>query len=603
MRRINNENVNRNPLRHKRNWVLLAGSALASVAGSTPGAAQQVAPQQPDLQQSNAITSEIIPPRDRVEFKPVPYDGPALPSEERTKDTLADARVRGEGAPVLPLAEAIVRVLQNNPQRAAARAGLEAALARVGTAKSAGGLQVDLGLNANYNRAFRFPSTTTVSTGTGSGGTNSGGTDNSGNNGSGDVTNGETGGGVITNGNFGTISGGGLGNSGVSSFGIVGFSQSLSLNAQLPVYTGGRVKSARRVAQANARSQAAITLQTEQDLVTNAATTYLEVLRREQLLAVAENNLSVSRERRRVAVVRFEGGAVARVDVLSADSNFNDALQRRIQAVSDLAQSKANLNILMAREPETPFQVVAGADFAPGVAFGQTSGGEAGSTPGAAIPELPPIAASSGEELRALAENQRPALASSREQVEAAEGNVGVAKSQKKPQLGLDLGALIRNPITAAGRFALSLVGSLAQNLFDSGRARSEIREARALVEQSKQNLQSQRLQVANQIEQALLNLDTAQNRQLITAAAAVTAEGALRATQTGYAAGTLTQVDVSDAQSVLLQAQTDAVNARFNVAAARVNLAAAVGVLAPETQTAYNGVLAEELRKVSQKK
>jgi outer membrane protein len=568
MRWIDDENASRNHLRQKQLWALLAGCVLA---GSTPGIAQPVAPQEPNLAQSNAITSEIIPPRDRVEFEPVPYNGPPLPSEEQTKNTLADARVNAADAPVLQLAEAIVLVLQNNPQRAAARASLEAALARVGTAKAAGGPKVDLGLNANYDRAFDFPTTSSGSTGGGIGGG--------------------------TGSNTGSNRG--------SSFGITGFSQSLSVNAQLPIYTGGRVKSSKRVAQANARSQAALTLQTEQDLVTNAANTYLEVLRREQLLAVAENNLEVSRERRRVSVVRFEGGAVARVDVLSADSNFIDALQRRIQAVSDLAQSKANLNVLMAREPETPFRVVAAEDFAPGVVIGAggTGAGGAGSTPGAAIPELPPIASSSGEQLRALAESQRPALASSREQVEAAEGNVGVAKSQKKPQLGLDLGALIRNPITFAGRFALSLAGSLAQNLFDSGRARSEIREARALVDQAKSNLQSQRLQVANQIEQALLNLDAAQNRQLITAAAAVTAAGALRATQTGYAAGTRTQVDVSDAQSVLLQAQTDAVNARFNVATARVNLALAVGVLAPETQTAYDGVLAEELRKISKKK
>ncbi len=577
MRWIFDENANRKQLRPKRLWALLAGSTLVSVlAVSTPGLAQDVAPEEPNLVQSNAITSEIIPPRDRVEFEPVPYNGPPLPSEERTKDTLADARVNVEGAPVLQLTEAIVLVLQNNPQRAAARAGLEAALARVGTAKSAGGPQVDLGLNANYNRAFGFPNVASVSGG-GAGG--------------------------------GGAGGGGFSSNSSSSFGIVGFAQSLSVNAQLPIYTGGRVKSSKRVAQANARSQAALTLQTEQDLVTNAANTYLEVLRREQLLAVAESNLDVSRERRRVSVVRFEGGAVARVDVLRADSDFIDALQRRIQAVSDVALSKASLNVLMARQPEVPFQAVSSEDFAPGAVFGAIPGvDEAGSTPGLKAPYdnppgLPPIARNSGEELRALADSARPSLASSREQIEAAEGNVGIAKSQKKPQLGLDLGALIRNPITFAGRFALSLAGSLAQNLFDSGRARSQIREARALVDQSKDNLQTQRLQVANQIEQSLLNLDASQNRLLISQAAAVTAAGALRAAQTGYAAGTLTQVDVSDAQSALLLAQTNAVNARFSLAAARVNLASAVGVLAPETQSAYNGVLAEELQKVSKKK
>ena len=65
-----------------------------------------------------------------------------------------------------------------------------------------------------------------------------------------------------------------------------------------------------------------MTLQTEQDLVSNATAAYLTILRREQLLTVAESDLAVSQERRRVAEVRFVGGAAARSDVLRADSNF-----------------------------------------------------------------------------------------------------------------------------------------------------------------------------------------------------------------------------------------------------------------------------------------
>lgn len=528
----------------------------------------------PNLAASNAVTGEIIPPADRVKFTPIPYDGPDVPSPEAVRAYLADARLRaGENGPLLPLESVIVGVLNNNPQRAAARDALQAAIARVGNAKSAGGLQVDLSAIAAPGR----PRTTAVGgaagTGIGTGGTNFPGY-------------------------------------GVSS------AQQLSVDAVYSLYNGGRVKAGTMAARAGARAQAALALQTEQNLVTGAATAYLEVLRRAQLLEVADNNLAVSRERRRVAIRRFQGGAAPRLDVLSADANFADARQRRVQAVSDVAQARASLNILRGVAPETPFRTVAATDFAlgqspnvpifgapvgqllnatpaPGVAPGSTTfgvGTATDSTTALSIPE------NTGETLRALAEQSRPALAQSRAQIEAADQQINAARAQKRPAIDLNFGAILRSPTRFVGSFALTLAGTLAQNLFDNGRAKSQIAEARALAAQSRDDLRDQRLQVADQIERALLAFDVAQIELDTTGVAVVAAQGALRATQTGYAAGTKTQVDISDAQSVLLQAQTDAVNARFNVATARVNISAATGVLLPEAQTAFNSVIAREL-------
>ena len=556
----------------------------------------------PDLGEANAVTGEIIPPSDRVTFTPVPYDGPDVPSPEAVRANLADARLRaGESGPILPLTNVIVDVLGNNPQRAATREALQAALARIGNAKSGGGVQVDLNANASRNRPFGAPS---ISPPAGTDGGTTGGTD------------------------AGALAG----------FGLVNAQQSIGIDATYSLYSGGRVSATITQARANARAQAALTLQIEQNLVTNSATAYLDVLRQAQLLQVADNNLAVSRERRRVAIRRFQGGAAPRVDVLNADANLADAQQRRIQAVSDYAQSKASLNILRGVAPETPFRLVEAQDFAldqtlgtprvgapvapapPTAIFGQTTplgqpltdpnapltapetGAPAVPSVGIAAPGTAPastapveIAENTGQTLRALAETARPVLEQNRAQIEAADQQINIAKAQKKPSIGLSLGGLLRNPVTFAGRFALTLAGSLAQNLFDSGRAKSQIAEARSLAAQQRDNLADQRLQVADQIERALLAFDAAQNRLDTTGAAVVAAQGALRATQTGYAAGTRTQVDISDAQSVLLQAQTDAVNARFNVASARVNISAATGVLLPDAQAAYREVIAAE--------
>ena len=109
----------------------------------------------PYVEEKAPDTSTIIP---RVPGAGVPeLDGTpgATMSDQTQNNTLADQRLRaGVTQPVLGLTETIQMVLQNNPQRAAARAQLEAALANVGIAKSAGGLQIDVSGSANTQRGF-----------------------------------------------------------------------------------------------------------------------------------------------------------------------------------------------------------------------------------------------------------------------------------------------------------------------------------------------------------------------------------------------------------------------------------------------------------------
>ena len=194
-----------------------------------------------------------------------------------------------------------------------------------------------------------------------------------------------------------------------------------------------------------------------------------------------------------------------------------------------------------------------------------------------------------GQQLAQMANGSSPTLAALQAEVLAAEASVNVAKSAKKPQLGLSLSGLISNPLSYLGRFIVSLGGSLVQNLFDSGRTTSEVRTAQATVMQLKSSLQNGELSVANQIEQSLLALSSAKEREVTTKTAVTSAQEALRAAQLGYSAGVQTSLDVSDAEAALLTAQTNAVNAKFDVAASQAQLAAAVGVLTDEGQKAYN--------------
>jgi outer membrane protein TolC len=206
----------------------------------------------------------------------------------------------------------------------------------------------------------------------------------------------------------------------------------------------------------------------------------------------------------------------------------------------------------------------------------------------------------SSADLRALTDKSRASLEVARQQVNIQQAGVDLAKAQRKPSLGLSLSGLLRNPVSAiVSRFGVTLGLSLAQNLFDSGRNRSQIAEAQALLDQQQQNLRNQRINLFNQIEQSLLQYDSAQKSVASADLAVTSANEAVSAAQLGYQAGARTNLDVSDAQFNLLQAQTQAVNARFDAAIAQVLLAAAVGVATETGRAAYEQSLREEAQRV----
>ena len=473
---------------------------------------------------------------------------------------IADARnAASANAPLLSLGDAVVLALRNNPTPQAARAAVEAALARAGIAAAAGRAQGNLGGQATYQKVYGRPNFGAAVIGTGTGtGTTGPGTGTPG-----------TGTGGATNTNFG---------------GQSDFNKQLSLNVSLPVYTGGRVKNSKRAAQAAARAAVFTSQQTEQDLAAQTIIAYLGVLRGQELLAVADSNLATSRERRRVSGVRFDAGAAARLEVLNADAELAASAQNRIQASNSLAQSKAAVNILLARAPETPLRVETITTLAlPAVARFPLAAQATAIAGGGAAP--------ASADLRAVAAGTLPSLQATDENINAAEFNVAAQKSQRKPNIAASLTGLLRDPVGSIGRGILTGGLSLAQTLFDGGRISSQVREANASLDQARLGLQGQQLQVANAIEGSLLTLDSARKRLASTDTAVLSAEEALRAATLSFTAGAGTPLDVTNAQNILLQAQTNAVNARFDVAQAQVQLAAATAVTAGGSATGSSGL------------
>ena len=549
---------------------IFLGGALLALA--VPTLAQGKTPD-PAVLPTASVANSINPPPGNA---PGPTSGPAqvgtqgtaggaantlVPVPDIPTAGLADVRERqADNLPVLTLGDAVLTALRDNPTPRSARAAVRAALARAGQAGSAGKLQANLGGTAQNSRSYGRPggSGGIIGTGTGTGGSGTG-------------TSTGTGTGATTG-----ASTGGLSNTGNS--------ETLSLNVSLPVYDGGRIRNNRRAAEASARAQLLASQQTEQELAAQTILAYVSILQNEELLGVANSNLTTTRERRRIAGVRFDAGAAARLEVLQADSDLATAAQRRISSANSVAQSKAALNILLARAPETPVRVEKITTLVlPPIARFPLAAEATAIADGGTAPTSP--------DLRAIADTSLPSLGATREQINAAGYNVKAQQALRRPNFAASLSGLLRNPVTFLGRFALTGGLSVAQVLLDGGRIGNQVEEARATLEQARSNLSGQQLQVANAIEGSLLSLDSALKQQGSAQTAVLSAQEALRAANLGYQAGAGTQTDIIIAQNTLVNAQTQQVNATYAVAQAQVQLAAATAITGTGSATGQSGL------------
>jgi outer membrane protein TolC len=125
----------------------------------------------------------------------------------------------------------------------------------------------------------------------------------------------------------------------------------------------------------------------------------------------------------------------------------------------------------------------------------------------------------------------------------------------------------------------------ISLNLFDAGLIRSRVRQAEASRDTAAGALEQARQLVSNDVRRALAVLRQAQVNRQTTAANVEQAQEALRIAQVRYRAGVSTNVEVTDAQVALTQAQTNQVNSEYDFLDAQAGLAGALGRYAPPAQ------------------
>ncbi len=128
----------------------------------------------------------------------------------------------------------------------------------------------------------------------------------------------------------------------------------LGVSLTQPLFRGGRTLAATSGAENDIRAARARLLETEQNILLQAATAYLNVYRDQAVLRLNQNNEEVLQRQLEATRDRFEVGEITRTDVHQAEARLARSKADRIQPAGDLETSRANyLNIVGEPAPVT----------------------------------------------------------------------------------------------------------------------------------------------------------------------------------------------------------------------------------------------------------
>lgn len=328
------------------------------------------------------------------------------------------------------------------------------------------------------------------------------------------------------------------------------------VQVSLPLYTGGAIgagiDAAELAATASDRQFAAVT----RDIKLGTGEHYINVLRAESALAVAESNVATLQALAEDARNRYEVGDVPKNDYLATSVSLANAEQRRLQAENALDYARAAYNRFLNRPLDQPVTLDPILDLD-------------GLVPEGGLEALIQLAREERDELDVLS-SQAAAL---REQSTA-------ARAGSRPQLALTGGYMyLENQFLNLDQYWMAGV-SFQWSPFDGGRSRhrADALEYRArAVSHTREDLA---MQIALQVRGAWNDRQEAQSRMRVTETAVEQSIENLRVVRDRYDAGASANVEVLDGEALRQQALSNRDDARYALALAKLRLARAVGVL-----------------------
>jgi outer membrane protein len=329
------------------------------------------------------------------------------------------------------------------------------------------------------------------------------------------------------------------------------------ISLKQPLFRGGRTVATMKQAKNAIMAGRSDLRRSEQDILLEAITAHMDILRDSELLELNKNNVEVLQEHLKAVNERFKLGDVTRTDVAQAKASLAQAQSQQISADGVLDSSKAAYIRVVGTEPvmldhvEDPVEVKAPLD-----------------------------------QIVQLALNENPVVKSAQYNAELAKNSITIQKSRLLPSVDFvadkskQVGALSANGLDIETE---TYAVRVAVPLYQSGSEYSNIRRAKADSRRLKYELVDQE----NKTRQAVISAynDFQVARSIIESSKAIieSSQIALTGTEEEAKVGSRTTLDVLDAEQNLFQARANLISAKRNEIVSSYTLFAQIGRLNAE--------------------
>lgn len=329
--------------------------------------------------------------------------------------------------------------------------------------------------------------------------------------------------------------------------------RTLSLNLSQSLYAGGQTVAAVSSAGNAISAQRARLKGSEQTILLNAASAYLDVLRDEAVLELNVNNEQVLGRHLEATRDRFNVGEITRTDVHLAEARLAGSTANRIQSEGALDASRATYTNVVGEAPA-----------------------------GLEKPALTlPLPANLDEAL-SLAEAENPAIIAAVFDEKTALDSIDSTTGKLLPSVDLT-GSASRSLDTTSKDYwanALEAKVTVTVPLYQSGSEYSQIRQARQKASAARMDADQARRDVTANVRQAWQNLEVTRARIESIKTQVRAAETALEGVQREASVGSRTVLDVLDSEQELLDARVNLVKSQRDETVAAMTLLSSVGRL-----------------------
>jgi outer membrane protein len=329
--------------------------------------------------------------------------------------------------------------------------------------------------------------------------------------------------------------------------------ETMGLSVTQPIFRGGRTVAQTRQADAQVEAERAQLSITEQQVLLNVATAYLNLVQAQSVLQLSINNEQVLQRQLDSVQDRFRVGEVTRTDVAQAQSRLSAAHADRTQAEGSLRTARAAYVQTVGHLPDK-------------VEYPDT------------LPGLPADA----QAAQALAATQNPSIGNAQATYQAALEGIDLIAGELLPQVSVT--GTAERIVNFDGPSTLENVAqaviSVTVPIYQSGQEYSRLRAQKQTAGQTRATLDQSRRDVEESLTAAWESLQTGRARRASYTdqinAAKVALEGVTRENQVG----SRTVLDVLNAEQELLQAEVNEVQAHHDEIVAAYQLLNATGQL-----------------------